>query len=448
MMLRDLTGKNICILGFGREGRAMLKAIQDAGIECSITIADQKSEIQSTKHEAVSDFGFSASNLQWHSGNSYLKHLDRFDVIIRSPGIFPCSELEAVQNRITNSTQIFLDEVTSKNATVIGVTGSKGKSTTASLIYEILKAGGKNVTLVGNIGEPAIGHVKDASANKYFVQEMSSYQLMNMESSPKIAVVTSFFPEHLDYHSSASLTAGGSPLEEYREAKTHISKFQDKDDVIFFNANSEGAIAIAQKGEGKKIQFTSEDAPIDLKSTKLIGIHNLSNIAAAFLVGKHFEIPDDVSIKAIQEFQSLPHRLQPCGEHHGINWVDDAISTTPESTIAAIDALGDKISTLILGGKDRGNDFTELAQRIAHSDITNIILLGESGKRIQDALNRATALVNTYAASTMEEVVALAKDHTTKGKTCLLSPASPSYDMFKNFEERGEAFLHCILQNK
>lgn len=434
MMLRDLTGKKICILGFGREGRAMLKAIQDSKVECSITIADQNEDINGASY---------ATQL----GSDYMKQLDKFDVIIRSPGIFPCSELEEVKDRITNSTQIFLDEVTAKNATVIGVTGSKGKSTTASLIYEILKAGGKDVTLVGNIGEPAIGHVKDASANKYFVQEMSSYQLMNIESSPAIAVVTSFFPEHLDYHSSASLTAGGSPLEEYREAKTHISKFQDKDDVIFFNSNSEGAIAIAQKGEGKKIPFTSEDAPIDLKSTKLIGVHNLSNIAVAFLVGKHCEIPDDISIKAIQEFKSLPHRLQPCGEHHGIQWVDDAISTTPESTIAALDALGDNISTLILGGKDRGNDFTELAQRIAHSNITNIILLGESGKRIQDALNRATALVNTYAASTMEEVVALAKEHTSKGKTCLLSPASPSYGMFKNFEERGAAFLNAILAN-
>ena len=348
-----------------------------------------------------------------------------------------------MQDRITNSTQIFLDEATAKGALVIGVTGSKGKSTTASLLYEILKAGGKHVSLVGNIGEPAISHVKEANPNKIFVQEMSSYQLMDLQSSPQIAVVTAFFPEHLNYHGS---------LDAYRDAKTHITRFQKKGDIVFFNAQSEGARLIAKEGKGQKIPFLQKDAPIGLKETKLIGNHNLGNIAAAFLVGKHLGISDDVSIGAIRSFKSLPHRLQPCGEHHGIEWVDDAISTTPESAIAALDALGKNVATLILGGQDRGNDFTELTDRIARSSVGTVILMGESGVRIRAALERATALVDIYDATSMTEAVALAKTHTripspkSQVPICLLSPASPSYGMFKNFEERGNAFLKAILE--
>ncbi|MDD3896689.1 MAG: UDP-N-acetylmuramoyl-L-alanine--D-glutamate ligase [Candidatus Peribacteraceae bacterium] len=431
MKLADLAGKNVCILGYGREGQAMLGAIERAGIDCAMTVADQnpQTELQTT-------------NYKLQTGPDYLRNLDHFDVIIRSPGIFPCKELKAVQDRITNSTQIFLEEAIAKGATVIGVTGSKGKSTTASLIYAILRTGEKDVSLVGNIGEPAISHVKEANPNKFFVQEMSSYQLMDLTSSPRIAVVTAFFPEHLNYHGS---------LEAYRDAKTNITRFQKEGDIVFFNAQSEGARAIAKEGKGEKCGFTLEDAPIGLTETKLIGAHNLGNIAAAFLVGKHLGIPDDVSKNTIREFKSLPHRLQPCGEHHGIEWVDDAISTTPESTIAALDALGKNVATLILGGQDRGNDFSELADRIARSSIGTVILTGESGQRIRVVLERATALVNIYEAASMKEAVSLARTHTqvpspkSQVPICLLSPASPSYGMFKNFEERGTAFLEAIL---
>ncbi|MDD5470265.1 MAG: UDP-N-acetylmuramoyl-L-alanine--D-glutamate ligase, partial [Candidatus Peribacteraceae bacterium] len=358
MMLADLAGKNVCILGYGREGQAMLSAIERTGIDCTITVADENNQIE-----------LQAASCKLQTGPDYLQNLRLFDVIIRSPGIFPCKELQAVQDHITNSTQIFLDEATAAGALVIGVTGSKGKSTTASLIYAILKAGGKDVSLVGNIGEPAINHVREANPNKFFIQEMSSYQLMDLTSSPRIAVVTAFFPEHLNYHGS---------LEAYCDAKAHITRFQKEGDSVFFNAQSEGARLIAKEGSGEKIPFTMEDAPVGLNETKLIGAHNLGNIAAAFLAGKHLGIPDEVSKNAIREFKSLPHRLQPCGEHHGIKWVDDAISTTPESTIAALDALGKNVATLILGGQDRGNDFSELADRIARSSVTTVILMGES----------------------------------------------------------------------
>ena len=433
MKLSDLKGKKICILGFGREGKAMLEAISAVGIDCEITIADKKSEIQSTKFETVSDLEFRISDFQ--TGENYLSNLDRFDVIIRSPGVFPSPELEEVKDKITNSTQIFLDSV--PNSTVIGITGSKGKSTTASLLYEILKKADKDVHLVGNIGHPAIEKLcapfDYAQGDKIYVVEMSSYQLMHCSSSPQIAVATSFFPEHLDYHGS---------LEAYKEAKMNIARFQSKNDIIFC---AEDAKDIASVSPGKQISFSASESPVSINETRLIGNHNLINIAAAYLVAKNLEVPDGVSLEVIKNFQCLPHRLQPCGEHHGIEWVDDSISTTPESAIAALDALGDSVYTLILGGQDRGNDFSALADRVARSNVSNVVLMSESGARIGAELEKATALVNIHRSDSMADAVSWAKANTKKSKLCLLSPASPSYGMFENFEERGESFLNCIL---
>ncbi len=424
MDIRTLNGKSICILGFGREGKAMLKALEKYAPEAEITISDQNTEIEIN------------GKYRKQIGTGWLENLEKFNVIIKSPGIPPQKELEAVKKKITSSTQIFLDSIEKSCATVIGITGSKGKSTTASLLHTILKSAEKDSHLIGNIGEPAIAHIGDAKSETIFVQEMSSYQLMDLTVSPSIAVVTSFFPEHLDYHGS---------MEAYLEAKKHIARFQGGSDIIFFYSASEGARQIAKESAGEKIPFSEDDCPIRIEDTKLIGKHNTTNIAAAFLIASHLGISDDVSTEAIKKFTSLPHRLQPCGEHHGIQWVDDAISTTPESAIAALDALGNTVGTIILGGQDRGNDFSELADKIAHSDILTVILLGESGVRIRVILERASALTNIHEAKTMEEAVNLAKKNTAKEKICLLSPASPSYGMFKNFEERGEAFLNAIL---
>jgi UDP-N-acetylmuramoyl-L-alanine---L-glutamate ligase len=429
MTIQELNGKSVCILGFGREGKAMFEALEKHVPEAKLTIADSNSQVLSPN-----------SHVQMQLGPEYLKDLQRFDTIIKSPGIPPQKELESVKEKLTSSTQIFLESIRRTGAKVIGITGSKGKSTTASLIAEILKSAGKDVHLIGNIGKPAIAYVERANENTIFVQEMSSYQLMDLTISPEIAVVTSFFPEHLDYHGS---------MENYLEAKKHITRFQKKEDTVFFNEESEGAKAIADESTGTLVPFSTKNAPLRIEETKLIGTHNLGNIAAAFLVAKHIGISDDTSIAAIRDFQSLPHRLQPCGEHHGIKWIDDAISTTPESTIAAIDALDGNVTTLILGGQDRGNDFANLAVRIRQSEISTVILLGESGDRIRKALEDASTLVNIERAKSMKEVVQIAKEvsPSTKNPLVLLSPASPSYGLFKDFEERGNAFVGAILKS-
>ncbi len=420
MKIQELNGKNVCILGYGKEGQAMQEALARHVPGAVVTIRDKKDSAK------------------------YLQGLDAFDVIIKSPGIPHQPEFDAVKEKLTSSTQIFFDSIRDSDATVIGVTGSKGKSTTSTLIFEILKAGGEDVYLIGNIGEPAISHLDDAKpalhrhdrSRTVFVMEMSSYQLINLTVSPQIAVVTSFFPEHLDYHGS---------LENYKDAKKHIARFQKKEDVIFYNATSDGAREIAMESPGTRIPFSADECPVSISETHLLGDHNRSNIAVAWKVGIRLGMGNDLMLKAIKEFRGLPHRLQSLGVHHGIEWIDDAISTTPESTIAALDALGDRVKTIILGGQDRGNDFSELAARIKKSSVKTVILFPGSGPRIREAIGNARADVCFQETDTMERAVDLAKKHTMKGSICLLSTASPSYNMFKNFEEKGDEFRRCIF---
>lgn len=428
MKITDLNGKKICILGFGKEGQATLRMIELHGRPSEITIADANP-------------GPAGYRLPFHRytcayGPGYLESIPLCEIIIKSPGIPLTKEILALPGFFTSSTQIFFDTIAGSGAIIIGITGSKGKSTTSTLIYEILKAGGKDVSLIGNIGEPSISHLDEAEAGKIFVMEMSSYQLMDLTTSPKIAVVTSFFPEHLDYHGT---------LENYKDAKKHIAKYQSKTDVIFYCATSEGAKEIALTSPGKHIPFSADGCPVSISDAHLVGDHNRSNIAAAWKVGAHMKIPDDVMLKVIKNFHGLPHRLQSLGVHHDIEWIDDAISTTPESTIAALDALGDRVATVILGGQDRGNDFTGLAQRIKRSAVKTVILFPGSGPRIRQAIGDAQVDVCFQEADSMERAVDLAKKHTMAGKIVLLSTASPSYNMFKNFEEKGDTFARCIL---
>ena len=236
MKLSDLNGKAICILGFGKEGQSALRAIEKYASEAMVTIADQNEKIEVPE------------SCESQLGASWLDDLDTFDVIIKSPGIPPKSEMSNQQSKITSPTQLFFDTIAGSGAMVIGVTGSKGKSTTSSLIYAILKAAKKDAHLIGNIGNPSLDFVEHAKNGTIFVHELSSYQLMDLQTSPHIAVVTSFFPEHLDYHGS---------LEAYLETKKHVARFQKEHDAVFYAADSRGATDIAKEGDGRKCPFWS-----------------------------------------------------------------------------------------------------------------------------------------------------------------------------------------------
>lgn len=424
MRIHELDGKTICVLGYGKEGRATVKALEEFAPSAEITIADKNRDIpkDSEKH--------------WRQiGEGWLENLGKFDVIIKSPGIPPQKELDAHAEKTVGGVQIFLDTIAGSGAIVIGVTGSKGKSTTSSLIAEMLRAGGKDARLVGNIGEPSIAHIGDAKKGTIFVHELSSYMLLDLHASPHIAVVTSFFPEHLDYHGS---------IEAYLDAKKNVARFQGEDDATYFNADSPGAASIAREGKGRKIPVHADDCPVDLADTNLIGEHNRGNIALAWRVAEDLGVRKETAIAAATAFRPLPHRLQSLGVVHGIEWVDDAISTTPESAVAALDALGDRVATIILGGQDRGSDFADLARRLAESDVKTAVLFPGSGPRIRSAIASTGAAIDMIDAASMEDAVRTAKETTPEGRIALLSTASPSYGMFKNFEEKGNAFLEAI----
>ncbi len=436
MNIQELSGRKVCILGFGKEGQAMFQAIQDHASDAYVSLADKNPEPINkfiAENSPSNPVNLKNSLVTRGGPDFWLNNLDYYEVIIKSPGIPPLPQLEAMKNRITTPTQIFFDSIKDSGATVIGVTGSKGKSTTSSLIAAILKEDGRDVHLVGNIGEPSISHIDDAKKGTIFVLEMSSYQLMDLTVSPHIAVVTSFFPEHLDYHGT---------LENYLEAKKHIARFQTPQESVFFCTNHSGCIEIAKEGEGRKIPFSEADSPVALEEINLIGEHNLSNIAGAYKVCESLGVHADVAVKAIKAFKGLKHRLQDLGERHGIRWVDDAISTTPESAIAALYALAGKVDTIILGGQDRGYDFTELAQEVVESSVTNAILFPDTGTRIRSSIEAVDSAkkVSMHDAHSMEEAVTIAKKVTKPGSTCLLSTASPSYNMFKNFEDKGDQF--------
>ncbi len=424
MRIHELEGKTVCVLGYGKEGQAAVAALERFAPNAEITIADKNIDIP--KH----------SDKHWRQvGEGWLQNLEKFDVMIKSPGIPPSKELAKHAKKITNGVQIFLDTIAGSGAIVVGVTGSKGKSTTSSLLAAMLKQGGKDVHLVGNIGDASIGHIAQAKKDTIFVHELSSYMLLDMTSSPHIAVVTSFFPEHLDYHGS---------IEAYLDAKKNVARFQHEDDATYFNADSPGAVSIAQEGQGRKIPVHATDCPVALNDTKLIGEHNRENIALAWKVAEDLGVRKDDAIAAAKAFHPLPHRLQPLGTIGGIDWVDDAISTTPESAIAALDALGETVATIILGGQDRGNDFSELAARLKDTSVKLALLFPGSGPRIREAVEHAKTDIELIDVASMEEAVNLAKQKTAPGRIVLLSTASPSYGMFKNFEEKGDTFQTCI----
>jgi len=397
---RFLGMKNVLVLGYGKEGKVTEKYLKSNYPKLKIGKADQ----------AIS--------------KNYLSKQKDFDIAVKTPGI----PKEKVDIQYTTATNIFFSDIKKKGNLVIGVTGSKGKSTTASLIYEILKEAGKDVQLLGNIGFPVLGALlRPVDKNTIFVVELSSYQLDDLEFSPNIAVVTNLFPEHMDYHGSAK---------NYYLAKKNIANFQNKKDIFIYNKNNKELVAWAGKTQAKTVAFNQNNLLGQIKS-QLIGEHNKNNIMAAISAVKEIGVGDEVIKMAIEKFKPLPHRLEFVGEFKEIKFYDDAISTTPESTILAIESLKN-VDTIFLGGQDRGYDFRKLEKVIKKYKINNAVIFPESGKRIRmDG-------VKILKTKSMAKAVEFAYKNTKKGKICLLSCASPSYSLWKNFEEKGDQFKKFV----
>lgn len=372
--------KKALILGYGREGKITEKFLKQFYPDIEIGIADQRDD------------------------PTYVDKQKDYDVVIKTPGI----PKRLVHIPYTTATNIFFSRV--QNVTV-GVTGSKGKSTTASLIAAMLGAGGKKVLLLGNIGKPMLeALLSPVDPEVIFVLELSSQQLEDMAYSPNIAIITALFPEHMDYHGS---------VEAYYAAKQNIFRFQRRDDVFLENR---------------------PEIPVPDCDITLLGAHNRQNIRAAMAVAQHLRISDKAISQAIRAFKPLPHRLEFVGEFRGVKFYDNASSTTPESTIEALKTIPN-IQTMFLGGLDRGYNFINLILAIKEQTIKNIVLFPDTGARLKKLLPKTIKTLETRG---MEEAVRFAYEKTEPGKAVLLSAASPSYSVWTNFDEQGNEFQKWV----
>jgi UDP-N-acetylmuramoylalanine--D-glutamate ligase len=424
MKLREFKDKKILILGFGKEGRDTLKFLRKNFPQKIIGIGDRLN-FENLDKEAKELIKKEGKYLRLHLGENYLNFLKNYDLIFKSPGIpihLPEIEKAFKDKKIISQTEIFLKNCPGK---VIGITGTKGKSTTAALIYNILKEGGLKAHLVGNIGKPVLNFLFSAKKEDIFVYELSSHQLYNLKVSPQVAIFLNIYPEHLDYYKN---------FKEYLFAKQNITRFQKKEDYFIFNSQDKYVRETAKITKAKKIPIKGEFYQL--------------NKNAARAVGRIFKIPPKIVEKAIEKFKGLPHRLELVGKFKGITFYNDALSTIPETTMFAIKTLGNKVQTVFLGGFDRKINFKKLARFILkNKNIKNLILFPTTGEKIWQEISKYPDRQKTlrhFFVDNMPDAVKLAYKYTQKGKICLLSCASSSFSIFKNYREKGRLFKKYV----
>jgi len=430
-MLEQLFSRfpKVLILGFGKEGRSTYNFIRKHFPKLQLAIADSNVDI-ANDYVVANDL-----LLEVIVGDNYLSCLDNFDVVIKSPGVKVNNPPAEFVEKMTSQTDLFLRYYSSQT---IGVTGTKGKSTTASLIKHFIDASKKTALLLGNIGVPAFDMIDAIDDDTIIVYELSAHQLEYTQSSPHIAVLLNVFPEHLDYFDS---------YESYQNAKFNIFRYQNENDITIFHElfteelyqNCKEFVQNGKQVSQTLVTVSNNDYKIENKNNPLIGKHNLQNINIALAAVQKVGVNTDVALNSLKNFVSLPHRLENIGEFAGIRFVNDSISTIPQSAIAAVVAL-ENVDTLILGGYDRGLDYSGMVDFLIKSDISNFIFLGKAGDRIYDMFNLINKKKELIKASSMENAFAIIKDVTEVGSICLLSPAAASYDQFNNFEHRGDIF--------
>ncbi len=433
--------KKIAILWYGREGKSSLNFLLQNGISPeNITILDATPQsLPDPKLHAI-------------YGPSYLDNLTAYDCIIKTPWISLYHEkIYPYKDKITSQAQLFFDYYQGK---IIAISGTKGKSTTATLTYETLKTAGKSVQLIGNIGNPVLDYLNIQDLSKQqeemVVFEISSYMLDGLKKHNYISVLLNIYADHLDWHegfenyknAKLNILSGSEHLLIRDEITQRYPDFQkniaDQSFSIFWHQGKYsyggGDFCIG----GKKI--------FDDENILLQGDHNRINICAVLGICDILAIDPMVLDTVLKTFVGLPHRMQQLWIYGGIQWIDDAISTTPESTIQAIKTFGNEIDTIFLWWTDRGYVFDELIEVIRESNIRNIVLFPDSGKRIGETIQKHnyTEHFTIYKTENMQDAVKFAYENTQKGKICLLSTASPSYSIWKNFEEKGDLFAQYI----
>lgn len=439
-----IKGKRILLLGYGREGQSTWNVLRRLGTYEALDIADLKAPAALPEDGTV-----------WHTGPDYQKCMDDYDVVFKSPGIV----LERPENEyrcsILSQTEVFFQCFRDQ---IIGITGTKGKSTVTTLLYHLLKQAGMDALLVGNIGIPALDHMEEVKPDTRIVFELSCHQLEYMTVSPHIGILVNIHEEHLDHYGT---------MEKYVEAKHHIFKNQRPDDILICNVQClpeegtcpSGLIRAGMDGSGKEldvvqeqdgtwVHFRGKSFCIPTDEIKLLGQHNYFDIGVAYGVCSILGMDDQVFAWGLKTYEPLPHRLQYIGEREGVKYYDDSISTICDTTIQALKTLKDT-DTVLIGGMDRGIDYRELIEYLSDCQVPHIILMEATGKRIYQEIhkyypefkNRARLILAEH----LEDGVKRARQITRPGTSCVLSPAAASYGIFRNFEERGETFSRLVF---
>ena len=428
--LKDfIRNKSVLILGFGREGRSTYELLK---------------KIQGYKELSVADLNeITDIDEKVFCGTSYQESIGKYDIVFKSPGVV--LENLAFASKIVSQTDIMI-KVFGKN--IIGVTGTKGKSTTTSLIYHILKSCGKNPILVGNIGIPAFDEAQNAKPDSLFVYELSCHQLEFATCSPHRGVLLNIYPEHLDHYGL---------FERYKSAKENIYRNMQAGDLLVCGkevepcdfdgeaitvsmTNNEADYVASESGFKNKIGVSICEKP----QCKILGVHNMYNIAVAFAICSDCGVSQEEFFDALKDFNPLPHRLELFAEIDGVKYFDDSISTIPETAIKALDSVKN-VGSILLGGMDRGIDLSGLIDYLINNPVEHVILMPDTGKIIYEKLKGIYG-GNIYLTEGLEEAVMVAKKVTPKGTACVLSPAAASYGFFKNFEHRGEVFKELVLK--
>lgn len=455
LVREHIEGKKVIIAGFGKEGHSTYRFLREFLPGYPLAVADISENVKSDEL-LQGDY-----NVQLITGKNYLANIADFDLIFKTPGI-PSFALPANidLNKVTSQTDLFL-RLFSRQA--IGITGTKGKSTTSSLVHHIVAASGRHTVFAGNIGTPLLDVIPQITPDTTIVMELSSHQLEYLSVSPHISILLNIYQEHLDHYNN---------YEDYQKAKFNIGRYQGNNDFFLYNSDNDlikKHISECKKCSHKAIPFTLglvdgdgifyNDGKVwfqtagekkvifdDSEGRLLKGDHNLLNIMAAAGACSLAGISAPVITRAVRTFQGLEHRIEYVGRYHEIEFYNDSIATIPEASIEAVKTLKN-VDTLILGGFDRGIDYNILYPFFRQSSLNNLIFVGEAGRRMKEEFEKfGTAGKSVFAAGNYAEVVDKAFSVTGKGKICLLSPAAASYDMFRNFEERGSVYKKLIRE--
>lgn len=413
LILQRLRGKRLLILGFGREGKSTLRFLEHFLPEATIAVADRnEAALEELKNRG----------LTVHGGADYLDAINRYDVVIKTPGISFLNVKVEDRVEVTSQTDLFLSQF---HAQTIGISGTKGKSTTTTLIHHLLQASGRDAILTGNIGIPCFDIMEQVHADSIVVYELSAHQLEYVHNSPRVGVLLNVFEEHLDHFGS---------FERYKQAKLNLLRFMGEDDYAVVH----DSLLMDTLDLGvNTVVFSNMDFDLDEDALPVLGAHNLLNVKAALCACAQYGVDPRELIPHLYTFKPLEHRLERVGTFDGVTFVNDSISTIPQATIAACETLG-RVDFLLLGGFDRDIDYQPLADYLKEHPVPHLLYTGKAGIRMMELMERLPSQKVTYAS--MEEAFAYLSAQAKPGAVCLLSPAASSYDQYKNFEERGAKF--------